>query len=466
MDRVLDEADALEAKHILYILDACFSGLALHTRTGEFDPNRTLAQLLTRQAAIAITAGGREVVDDSAGPSGEHSIFTHFLLKGLMGEAAAGDILRARSLGMYLEDRVAGYRRSGHKPNFGYLPGSEDGDFVFVVPNTQGLIEQQLQRIQELGRRSTDEEALTELRSIIATSNDPEVRDAAAEVLVTQIGRGQKRATVQQPDPQLYHHVLKPKWIEIPAGPFLMGSDPARDPHANEDEMPQIEVTLNDYYIAKYPVTVVQFTLFRDDDGYTNPDYWTNTGWQWRQKYDITRPGYWQNSMLYIENHPVVGVSWYEAYAYCQWLSRQLEYEVRLPTEAEWEKAARGTDGRVYPWGDTFDSSRCNSRESDIGNPTMVGAYSPQGDSPYGCADMAGGVWEWCLTKWRDNDRIGLDNDSNESEDQSGRVLRGGRSLAPRDSLALRTVIGTSHQTRAGGLDSVQLLHFPFLNHL
>jgi formylglycine-generating enzyme required for sulfatase activity len=107
-------------------------------------------------------------------------------------------------------------------------------------------------------------------------------------------------------------------------------------------------------------------------------------------------------------------VSWYDALAYCRWLTQQIwedvgeNFIIRLPTEAEWEKAARGPlpsplgrgaggegGGRIYPWGDEWDPAKCNTRESGIGGTTPVGQYSPAGDSPYGCADMAGNVWEW-----------------------------------------------------------------------
>jgi formylglycine-generating enzyme required for sulfatase activity len=119
----------------------------------------------------------------------------------------------------------------------------------------------------------------------------------------------------------------------------------------------------------------------------------------------------------------MTGVSFYEAYAFCRWLSARLRYVLRLPTEQEWEKAARGVDGRAYPWGDSFDVDRCNCEESGIGRVTPVGKYSPAGHSVFGCADMAGNVWEWCLTRWRGNYQSPEDNDP---EGDQPRVIRGG----------------------------------------
>ena len=102
----------------------------------------------------------------------------------------------------------------------------------------------------------------------------------------------------------------------------------------------------------------------------------------------------------------MVNVSWQDAQAYCQWLSEKTGKSYRLPSEAEWEKAARGADGRVYPWGNEWDAAKCNTRESKIQGTSPVGQFSTLGDSPSGCADMVGNVWEWTLSLW------GPDSDS------------------------------------------------------
>ena len=149
------------------------------------------------------------------------------------------------------------------------------------------------------------------------------------------------------------------------------------------------------FFIGRYPVTNAQYRRFMEAGGYGKREYWSDEGWQWKQKKGWTEPRYWHDPKWNQPDQPVVGVSWYEAEAYARWAG------MRLPTEREWEKAARGIDGREYPWGDGFDQDRCNTRESGTGKTTPVGKYSPQGDSPYGLADAAGNVWEWCAD-WYD----------------------------------------------------------------
>ena len=174
--------------------------------------------------------------------------------------------------------------------------------------------------------------------------------------------------------------------VEIPAGPFLLGSSDA-DEMAYDDEKPQHELTLSPFKIGKYPVTNAQYLRFVEA-----------TGREWPSP-DAERPE--------KANCPAAYVSWHEARAYCRWLTDFWRVEgkvsgdehVRLPTEAEWEKAARGTDGRLWPWGSEWDESRCNSSEVGLGETSAVGIF-PDGASPYGCLDMVGNVWEWTRSLW------------------------------------------------------------------
>ncbi len=244
-------------------------------------------------------------------------------------------------------------------------------------------------------------------------------------------------------------------WCLVPAGPFLMGSDRERDPQAWSAELPQHTFTIpEDYYIARYPVTNAQFGAFvAAADGYRNDRWWTKAGLAWRR--DRSGPEKY-GGVFDLPNHPVVGVSWYEAVAYCHWLTSRIQdtgYKmqvwrngairnlpsairnrvVRLPSEAEWEKAARGGlpsplqgEGpgvRVYPWGHEPDPNRANYGDTGLGTTSAVGCF-PAGASPYGVLDMAGNVWEWCATKWQGNYQ-GY-RDDNDPAGDAARVVRGG----------------------------------------
>ena len=109
-------------------------------------------------------------------------------------------------------------------------------------------------------------------------------------------------------------------------------------------------------------------------------------------------PAHWREGKIPQgkDHHPVVNVSWEDARSFCQWANQVTGQALCLPTEAEWEKAARGTDGQIYPWGNQPPEDKLCNFGMNILDTTSVGSYSPQGDSPYGCADMAGNVWEWC----------------------------------------------------------------------
>lgn len=225
------------------------------------------------------------------------------------------------------------------------------------------------------------------------------------------------------PDPQpptpLPRFDFEPEMIFIPAGEFLMGNDPKKDKYASEAEQPQHTLFLPDYYMAKTPVTNAQYAAFVQATSYSAPhlDADWDKSYNWRGE---TPPAG-------KENHPVVLVSWDDAVVYCRWLAETTGKSYRLPSEAEWEKGARGTDGRIYPWGNEWDVKRCNSVESRKNGTTSVDAY-PAGASPYGLLDMVGNVWEWCSTIWRNYPFQVQEEWTEEYLDRVNviRVLRGG----------------------------------------
>jgi len=219
------------------------------------------------------------------------------------------------------------------------------------------------------------------------------------------------------------------KLIAIPAGPFLYGDD-------------KRTIIIRELFaIGKYPVANLQYRRFVEAQGYDRREFWSGEGWAWRTgTYDSqapeeyrgwlagrkvekrTEPFFWHDAKWNNPLAPVVGVSWFEAEAYCNWLSREQGRPVRLPTEEEWERAARHTDGREYPWGNNFDRNRLNSAEfwggrDDLdwqkwygekgyenASTTMVGQF-PAGNSLSGASDMSGNVWEW-TDSWYDRDKI------------------------------------------------------------
>jgi formylglycine-generating enzyme required for sulfatase activity len=194
--------------------------------------------------------------------------------------------------------------------------------------------------------------------------------------------------------PKQPHTIKNPTMISIPAGKFLMGTseDNIQQLQLKESdwayewsdhdlfaaEQPQHLVTLPAFELAQAPVTNAEYYIFIWDSGHRIPKTWT--GYTFPED---------------TETHPVVGVSKIDVEAYIHWLNQKTGLNFRLPTEAEWERAARGEDGRIYPWGNTFDPWRCNTAESMKKGTTPVGFYSPSGDSVCGAADLVGNVWEW-----------------------------------------------------------------------
>lgn len=188
-------------------------------------------------------------------------------------------------------------------------------------------------------------------------------------------------------------------WCQIPEGEFLIGSNPEKDRFAMPNELPQRVHYLPTFCISKYPVTYEQYEAFVEDGGYRERDYWTESGWAWREGRNHPAPNVWNVPQWHIGNHPVVGITWYEAYAFCRWLSLKTGLNVRLPSEWEWEKATRGTDGLIYPYGDTFLANAANTRRTGLARPSSVGIFVGY-ESPYGLADASGNVYEWCSTAY------------------------------------------------------------------
>ena len=217
-----------------------------------------------------------------------------------------------------------------------------------------------------------------------AANCNPKIARPALQTLLKMGARAKNYVLVlaQQPNTPLQRgghaylaYLLGQPFVCIPPGPFLMGSHPSVDRMADLNEQPQHQLSLPVYWIGRYPVTTACFQAFVANSGY--------------------RPG--GTGLNRPRNQPVAGVTWYDALAYCRWLSQRSGLSVALPSEAEWEKAARGTDGRRYPWGNQPPTPElCNFH-----HPTPVGHYSPQGDSPYGCADMAGNIWEWTRSAYQ-----------------------------------------------------------------
>jgi serine/threonine-protein kinase len=185
-------------------------------------------------------------------------------------------------------------------------------------------------------------------------------------------------------------------FVRIPAGEFLYG-----------EKKEQVE--LPEFWISKTPVTQAEYQRYiaanpKEAVPFVNAD--RALPYNWSQSQRTPSPN--------KADHPVVLVNWYDALRFCAWA------EAQLPTEMQWEKAARGNDGRRYPWGNTEPTDKVCNFNKNVGGTTAVGRYSPQGDSPYGCVDMSGNVCEWCLNKY--------ENPANTTFDQSydWRVLRGG----------------------------------------
>jgi sulfatase modifying factor 1 len=272
------------------------------------------------------------------------------------------------------------------------------------------------------------EEAITNFEALARL--DPTYRDASEKLDETRylagsadlkagrfdlaIARLQQILSVYDDADDKLAQALDGSVVQVPAGKFLRGSN-AED----LDERPQHQLYLDAFEIDKYEVTNVQYHRFLELSRRNAPQLWPgryvhlaperNPNWH----DGIYPPG--------EATYPAAGITWQNAADYCAWVGK------RLPSEAEWEKAARATDGRTYPWGDAWDASNANTSETGLRYPQPVGSY-PSGASPYGALDMAGNVWEWVADLY-DREYYSHAPERNPQGPPSGtgeRILRGG----------------------------------------
>jgi formylglycine-generating enzyme required for sulfatase activity len=252
--------------------------------------------------------------------------------------------------------------------------------------------------------------ASAELERLGREDENPAVRGAASGALGIAVAGAQvtvedrvapvlpkpERIEAPGPDRRIWEKDGK-EMVRVPAGKFLYG-------------YPEVKRELPEFWTDRTPVTNAEYARFVAATGHKPPKHWGGKA-----------------PPKELADHPVVYVSWRDAAAYAKWAGK------RLPTEEEWEKAARGTDGRRYPWGD-WEDGRCNTKEAGLNSTTPVGYYSPDGDSPYGCVDMAGNVWEWTSTKVVDR-----------------RVARGGAKARVRSALSSQSSKAVDRRVTRGG---------------
>lgn len=207
---------------------------------------------------------------------------------------------------------------------------------------------------------------------------------------------GDKLAVFKDPRPGLglnFSGLPDIQWMRIPCGDFIYGAE-------GKEKL----IELDDFYISKFQVTNLQFNEFVRHEGYSRDKYWKG----------LVRQGFQPPQWTEI-NRPRVSISWYDAIAFCRWLSEKYGYTIRLPREYEWEKAARGRRGLVYPWGNSYERGYANCDDarvfpdySGLDEPVAVGLY-PQGASDYGVMDLSGNAWEWCMNKFEFPEDVEVD---------------------------------------------------------
>lgn len=385
MGYVQELAEALPAKHVLFLVDVCYGGIAgLKFRSPSTQTEDYLRTITRERGRQLITAGGADQ-KAAEGPKWRHSVFTYYLLEGLgKGDADLNNdgIIPASELYTYLERRVFDAAKlNGHeqRPEI-YSLSAEKGEFVFVpgkrvasgakaaadsmpAPNTAlAQAEQELKTLEDQVRQAEEQQKLAAVRQQIEQKKR-QIEDKEKKVI--EEARVRPFEAPQQLTKEITGKDGAPMAL-VPAGEFLYGFDNQR-------------MSLPAFYMDLYEVTTSRYATFLQATSHSQPKFWEDV-----------RPA--SDGDL-----PVVGMDAADAKAYCRWAGK------RLPTSQEWEKAARGVDGRTYPWGNNVPTASlanygpafcgpfCNVYEEKL---KPVNSY-PQGRSPYGIYNMAGNAYEW-----------------------------------------------------------------------
>lgn len=378
--------------------------------------------VLDTDSGVRVTLDGKLIVDAWEQPGQTHK-FNRNLWRGQ-------------------HELVVDYRHTSGEAHLRFARGTWPATPAFASKDTVGSFEtlpvSVAATVPDLGTpiaqaTATAAGVIATLTAEVLTTPAPDT--AVADATATAIAMVRATAATELPvDLRGVYIQFGLEFVRVPAGEFLMGSTEAQvDAQVNatltqcydsskncirplfENQMPQHNVTLEEFWIGKTEVTNAQYKTFVEAGGYEQPGFWTVAGWENLQQ-TVRSKSHWQKDCWGDDNlngpdQPVVCVNWFEAVAYANWLALESGLSLRLPTEAEWEKAARGIDGRLWPWGnEPPDGSRLNFCDAtcergwkdesvDDGHQftAPVGSY-PAGASPYGVLDMAGNVWEWTST--------------------------------------------------------------------
>ena len=415
-----DTLSALPTKDVIVFLDSCFSGGAGRSvlPKGARPMGLQYPVLSAGQVMVLAAATGTQISSDY--DKAEHGLFTHYLLAGLRGEADADkdQIVTLRELVPYVKERVAhtAVEELNREQTPTLLPG-EDAlkarsglPLAHVVPGSetrQALTqkEQELKALDEQERRVDDQAKLAVVQQ--------QIEERKKQIEEKQKGIEVARAPAYQAPPVNLPKEMTGKdgapMAGVPAGEFIMGSSAEGPEHA---------VFVDAFYIDKHETTIRRYGTFLEATKRSEPFYWSEV--------QPARDG----------DRPVIGVDWSDAEAYCRWAGK------RLPTEAEWEKAARGADKRKYPWGSEEPNSLFTNFNGDgkrswqgVSTLSPVGSFEA-GKSPYGLYDMAGNVWEW-VADWYDVNyyRTGANRNPKGPEKGTMKVIRGGAWLTSADNI-------------------------------